>query len=106
MKYNTAKDQTTRFTFVILFSLIIAGILAVRNETAAQSLTKEDNPVEITANIKLGEPLFVESYKSVSRETVAINGINATRSSFFGSGTINNIPVTAIGHALVFPRSG
>lgn len=102
---NIAKKQTGRLAIIILISLAAAGIFATRNEITAQPLATENNStMENITNIKLGEPLFVESYKSVSKETVNINGINATRSSFLGSGTINNIPVTAIGSALVLPR--
>jgi hypothetical protein len=102
---NNPKKQIGSLTIIILFSLTLSGFFAIKNEIAAQSLSTENNSIfENVTNIKLGKPLFVESYKSVSNEVVHINGINATRSSFLGSGTLKNISVTAIGSALASPK--
>src|SRR6266540_1126945 len=102
---NIPKKQIGSLTIIIFFSLTVPGIFAIKNEIAAQhSLTENYSIFENITNIKLGKPLFVESYKSASNEIVHINGINATRSSFLGSGTLKNIPITAIGSALASPR--
>jgi hypothetical protein len=91
---------------ILMVSIAAVSIFTFENMvTALPLVTEKKSVIENLPTASLANPLFVESYMTISKKTVQVNGSNATLSSFSGNGTINGIPVKAAGIALAFPRS-
>jgi hypothetical protein len=87
---------------LLLPSLVATSSTIIQKAKAENATTNATIPTN--ANITLGNPIFTENDKTISRQGIVINGSQGFKASFAGSGMIKGVNFTDIGNALIVLR--